>query len=268
MKKEKPSARSLAISIVIHVAVIVALGSIVWKYPLGQVMGIRQVRMQPERLHYIKLPTEPTQGSAGTPAKGGGTPAALKSPAQTPTAIPAPAPADTGRSEAAGGTGDGRGSGGGAATGVVPRQPDPRIALGTDPVARVPRTVTETVDSIVSVAIGIYNDSMAIVANQRKPGDWSVKGKDGQLWGWDQKGIRLGKFTIPNALLALLPLNGGSGVSPIEQRSLAYIRRDIMDNAQRSISEDEFRSAVKRIRERKERERRQNLVADQDGRTP
>jgi hypothetical protein len=267
VKIEKPSARSLAISIAIHVAVIFALGSIVWKYPLGQVMGIRQVRMQPERLHYIELPAEPTQGSTGGTPSQGGSPRALQAPSQTPTAVPTVVPPDTGGSQAAGATGDGRGAGGGAATGVVPRQPDPRIALSTDPVARVPRTVTEAVDSIVSVAIGIYNDSMAIAANQRKPGDWSVKGKDGKVWGWDQKGIRLGKVTIPNALLALLPLNGGSGVSPIEQRSLAYIRRDIMENAQRSISEDEFRQAVKRIRERKERERRQNLLAD-EGRTP
>lgn len=261
------SATSLAISIAIHVAVILALGSIVWTYPLGQMMGIRQERMRPERLHYIQVPAQPTQGSAGVPSKAGGSPGALRPPVETPTTVPPPAPADTGRSQAAGGTGDGRGSGGGAATGVVPRQPDPRIALTTDPVARVPRTVTETVDSIVTVAIGIYNDSMAIAGRQRKPGDWSVKGEDGKVWGWDNKGIRLGKFTIPNALLALLPLNGGSGVSPIEQRSFAYIRRDIMENAQRSISEDEFRAAVKRIRERKERERRQNLLAD-EGRTP
>jgi hypothetical protein len=50
-------------------------------------------------------------------------------------------------------------------------------------------------------------------------------------------------------------------MSPIEQRSLAYIRRDVLENAQRSINEDEFRAAVKRIRERKERERREGLLA-------
>ena len=267
MKLERPNARSLAISIVIHVAIIAALGSIVWKYPLGQVMGIRQERMRPERLHYIQLPAAPTQGSTSGPVKAGGSPGALKAPVETPTTVTPPTRSDSGRSEAAGGTGDGSGSGGGIATGIVPRQPDPRIALSTEPYARVPLTVAETVDSIGTVAIGIYNDSMAIAARQRKPGDWSVKGKDGKVWGWDDKGIRLGKFTIPNALLALLPLNGGSGVSPIEQRSLAYIRRDVLENGQRSISEDEFRSAVKRIRERKERERRQNLLAE-EGRTP
>ena len=253
---------SLAISIAIHIALIIALGTIVWRYPLGQMMGIRRMEMRPERLHYIQVAPQPTQGSTDRPSGQGGSPAPLRAPAQTPATTPPAVVPDSGRSEAAGGTGDGRGEGGGIATGVMPRQPDSRIALSTEPVARIPRTVSETVDSIVNVAIGIYNDSMAIVAGQRKPGDWTVKGKDGQVWGWDQAGIRLGKFTIPNALLALLPLNGG-GASPIEQRSLAYIRRDIMENAQRSISEDEFRAAVKRIRERKERERREQLIADE-----
>ena len=260
---DRPTARSVAISVAIHIAIIVALGSIVWKYPLGQVMGIRRPQMQPERLHYIQLPTQPTQGSSGSPAKTGGAPGALKAPVQTPTAVPVQPPADTGGSEAAGGTGDGKGSGGGIATGIVPRQPDARIDLTTDPVARVPLTVAEAVDSVISVAIGIYNDSMAIASKQRQPGDWSVKGKDGKVWGWDSQGIRLGRFTIPNALLALLPLNTGNPGLPIESRTLAYIQRDIRDNAQRSISEDEFRAAVKRIRERKERERRQNQLAEE-----
>ena len=53
-----------------------------------------------------------------------------------------------------------------------------------------------------------------------------------------------------------------SPVSPIEARTAMWIRRDIWDGAQRSISEDEFRDAVKRIRERKDRERRQKQLAD------
>jgi len=266
---KKPEGRrgtSLAISIVVHVVIGLALGTIVWRYPLGQVDG-RPPKVRAERLHYITLPTEPTESSGSGRATQGGSPAPLRPPVQAPAGVPTTAPVDSGRSEAAGGTGDGRGSGGGAATGVVPRQPDSRIALSTEPLTRIPLNMAETVDSIVSVAIGIYNDSMAMAAKQRQPGDWSVKGKDGNVWGWDNKGIRLGKFTIPNALLALLPLNAGGGVSPIEQRSLAYIRRDIMENAQRSISEDEFRAAVRRIRERKERERRENMIAE-EGRNP
>lgn len=254
---------SLAVSIAIHVAVVFGLINIVWYYPLGQIMGIRQPEdARPERIHYIALPSAPTENSGGRGAPvAGAAPAALRAPASVPAAA-GTIRVDSGTSRAAGGTGTGRDvAGSGAATGVVPRLPDPRIPLSGEPMARIPRSVAENVDSIVDLAIGVYNDSMAIAARQRKPGDWTVKGKNGETWGWDKGGIRLGKFTIPNALLALLPLNAGGGGSPIEARSVAYIRQDVMANAQRSVSEDEFRAAVKRIRERKERERRERLLA-------
>jgi len=41
-----------------------------------------------------------------------------------------------------------------------------------------------------------------------------------------------------------------------------------MENAQRQITEDEFRASVKRIRERKERERREKMLADSKGQRP
>lgn len=270
MKKpfQRRTLGSLAVSIAIHVAIIFALINIMWRYPLGQIMGIRQPEdTKTERLHYIKLPPQPTEhsGSRGDTtrarAAAPAAPAALRAPVTVPTGAPPVVPSDTMVSRAAGGTGTGVGVGGaGPATGITPQLPDPRIALSTGTMTRVPRTVAQDVDSIMDLAIGIYNDSMAIVAGQRKPGDWSVKGKDGKVWGWDKDGIRLGKFSIPNALLALLPLNTGGGGSPIEYRSLAYIRRDVQENAQRSISEDEFRAAVKRIRERKEREKREKAA--------
>jgi len=264
---KRRSAASLAASIAIHIAVIVALINIVFRYPLGQLMGISKPDMVPERIQFVRVPPQGTEnsGSRATrePPKRAASAAPLTAPVVAPTAIPAPAPVDSTPSQAAGGKGAGFGvSGSPLATGVEPRQPDDRIALESGRVARPSRTTAETVDSIVSLAIGIVRDSIAIASGQRKPGDWTVKGKDGQTWGWDQNGIRLGKFTIPAPLLALLPLNIGANMSPIEQRSTAWIRRDVLENAQRTISEDEFRAAVKRIRERKEREKRQKMVVE------
>lgn len=262
---ERKSPRWLALSIAVHVMLAVAFTQVVFRYSLGQLMGIPKPQVSQERLQYIAL-QQPTESSSGasptaTPATRAA-PTALQPPAAVPTTIAPPPPPDSSRSQAAGGTGTGLGvSGSGLATGLVPRLPDARIALSTGPVARTPRTVAEDVDSVIHLAIGIVKDSMAIAAGRRQPGDWSIKGKDGQVWGWDQDGIRLGKFSIPNALLALLPLNVSSPVGPIEARSLAYIRRDIIENAQRSITEDDFRASVKRIRERKEREKRQKLLA-------
>jgi hypothetical protein len=258
------SPRWLATSIAIHIVVVAALLQIVFRYPLGQLIGLTEPELK-ERIQYVKLPAQPTEHSGGglaaTPIKSAA-PAKLETPVVTPTKVPEAHPSDSSRAHAAGGTGSGFGvSGSGLATGIVPRLPDRRIALAPSVLTRTPRSLAEDVDSIVDLAIGIVRDSMAIAMGKRKPGDWTIKGKDGQTWGWDQSGIRLGKVTIPQALLALLPLNVGSGQSPIEARSAAFIRRDIMDNGQRAISEDEFRAAVKRIRERKEREKREKQVA-------
>ena len=259
----RKSGRWWAFSIAAHVLLIAALAQIVFKYPLGQLMGITPEEVKPERLQYIALPAAPTEnsGGGGAPSRRASAPAALEAPVAVPDAVPAPS-ADTTRAQAAGGTGTGVGvDGSGYATGLVPRAPDPRITLQPGGMVRTPRTVAEDVDSIVDLAIGIYVDSLATAAKQRKPGDWTIAGKDGDKWGVDQNNIYLGKYKIPSALLALLPLNKAGGGSPIEARSTAYIRRDIMENAQRSISEDEFRAAVKRIRERKEREKRERLLA-------
>ena len=255
---------SFAVSVAIHMLLAVVLGSIVFRYPLGQLVGIIEPDTPREQLRFVTLPPRPTEGSVdrpGTP-ESGTAPAALQAPALAPAEIPAPIALDSARSRAAGAEGEGSGvTGSGYATGLVPRLPDSRIALTPGAIIRTPRGVSEDVDSIVSLAVGIYMDSVAIAAGRRRPGDWTVEGKDGQKWGWDQAGIRLGKFTIPNALLALLPLNVGAGRSPIEVRSDNAIRRDVMENAQRSVSEDEFNAAVKRIRERKERERREKQLA-------
>ena len=269
MKPRNPfrtrGAGSLAASIGIHVVVVVLLGLIVFRYPLGQLVGIREPDRITERVQFVRVPPQPTANSGGghrTSIKDAA-PAPMQSPVTVPTEIEAPVAPDSARSRAAGGTGTGFGvSNSPYATGVEPRQPDRRIALETGQLEKTPHTVAQDVDSIVSVVVGIVNDSIAIANGQRKPGDWTFKGKDGKTWGWDQSGIRLGKFTIPQALLALLPLNASSPQSPIEARSAAYMHRDVLENAQRAISEDEFKAAIKRIRERKEREKRQKMIVE------
>lgn len=262
---QQRSRRWWIVSIAIHIVVIAILGQIAFTYPLGQLLGIPKPERVREKLQYITI-EKPATAHSGTPSttQRGGAPAALPTPSVTPTTLPPITPPDSAVARAAGATGTGfDADGSGLATGLVPRQPDSRIALTPDAIAHTPRSVAEDIDSIVSIAIGLVNDSIAVAARQRKPGDWTVKDKDGRVWGWDTQGnIRLGRFFIPGALLALLPLNMQSPVSPIEARTAMWIRRDIWDGAQRSISEDEFRDAVKRIRERKDRERRQKQLAD------
>lgn len=263
---DRRSPRWWAVSVAVHVALIAALAQIVFKYPLGQLVGISRRQVVPERIQYIHVAQPASESSGGgrteTPSASSA-PAPLQAPTEVPATIPEPPPTDSSRSQAAGGTGAGDGrDGAGPATGVAPQLPDSRLALAPRALGRVQRSTVQQVDSIVELVVGIVRDSIAIAEAERKPGDWTKTDKNGRVWGWDPQGnIRLGKFTIPGALLALLPLNMSGPISPIEQRSLAYIRRDIMENAQRSINEDEFRAAVKRIRERKERERREGQLA-------
>jgi len=206
--RKKERGGSLLLSIAIHIFIIIALGAITFRYPIGQLIGLPKDRDHaPERLQYIVLPRgEPLgNGSRSTstpPAKG--TPAPLQAPTVIPSVVP-PTPSDQATSGAvsgkAGGTG---GAPAGIATGVEPAPPDPRIPLEAVPFHPLPKTQAERVDSAVQAAFGIYFDSAQYAAEHpgRQPGDWTHTTADGQKWGWDPGGIRLGKFTIPNAILA------------------------------------------------------------------
>ncbi|MEP7348283.1 MAG: hypothetical protein ABI877_23660, partial [Gemmatimonadaceae bacterium] len=105
-----------------------------------------------------------------------------------------------------------------------------------------------------------FQDS--VVANTYSPnkyerGDWTVE-KNGRKYGIDKQFIRLGKFSIPTPLLALLPFNRvqANPIAAEEGRKQLVMRMDIMEHAQNAMNEEEFRRAVKAIRERKEREKR------------
>jgi hypothetical protein len=275
-KKREGRPRGLLLSIAIHVLVILALATITFRYPIGHLIGLNKERKQtPERIQYIALPKgEPVgNGSRTTPAPPAkSAPAPLRAPAEVPTALPpAPKSPDESQGAVSGKEGGSGGARAGVATGVEPALPDPRLPLTAVPFEPIPKTPAERVDSAVKAAFGVYYDSAKYAAEhpERAPGDWTKTTADGQKWGWDPTGIRLGKFTIPNALLAALPLDMiANGRSPVDQRAAAWMRADIMDHAQRSVSEDEFRAAVRRIRERKERERRERektVAADAKG---
>lgn len=264
MRRSRPerSRASLVISIAVHVVVITALAMMTFRYPIEAFFGLETVQhITPETLHYV-VNTPPVRagiagGKAGAPPKKG-TPAPLLAPRYIPSAIPQPpAPGTAGVATGKVG-GKGGGSPVGVATGVEPAPMDPR--LYAPPIfVPVPKTPAQRLDSAIKDAFGVYYDSVMVAEEhpERKPGDWTID-RDGQKWGWDQKGIHLGKFMIPNAVLAALPLkNVTNGSSPVEQREQAYIRRTVMEHAQEAVTEDAFRDAVRRIRERKERERKE-----------
>ncbi|HEY3133695.1 MAG TPA: hypothetical protein VGJ47_03620 [Gemmatimonadaceae bacterium] len=217
----------------------------------------RRPAVPQERVGFLKLarPGEkPTAGRAG----GNGRPVQSReihvvAPTTVPTRIPAPV-LSTVKPTEEGGTGPLVG-GGGPVRGVRPSYSDGRLWTPPSGVVSPPKTVAQTIDSLIADAIAPYNDSIAAAAKRRDPTDWTVE-KGGYKWGIDRKAIRLGPVSIPTALLAMLPLNLQGNPTTMERdRAFAAMNRDISWHAQQAINDADFMKAVRSIRERKERER-------------
>jgi hypothetical protein len=259
---------SVAASIAIHVAVGAFL---LWvlsiPYPLREILERTRPRVSPERISFIAIPNlgETTPGRSGgdglperptaqpTPAR------PLVAPSTTPSVVPAPptepAPEDIGGS----GPLVGRG---GPVRGIVPSYSDPRVWTDPNaPVLALPRSVSDQLDSMLVSGTQRVRDSIVLANAQRKPGDWTWT-KDGKKYGWDAMGIHLGGITIPREALllagALANVPAASNPSVADRaRAIRSMTQDINYNAPRAMNAEEFRTVVKRIRERKERERRE-----------
>lgn len=285
------SARATAISVVVHVFVVIGLLQALQS--TGAIQRIFVTRTfsfeQPrERLQYLTVtpprvkPVQPvveaprptvsrasvegaeragrTQGGATT-TEGPAIPTVpLVAPSTVPTGVPAPgAGFDVNVGTPATGP---LASGRGAVKGLQPGYVDPRLWPNAAAIEYAPKTDEQRLDSAVVSSIMRYRDS--VLANTYNPnkferGDWTYRTKDGKRYGIDQQFIRLGKFSIPTALLGLLPLNQMQG-NPVEnerQARLAAMRVDIMQGAQAAMNEEEFRQAVKKIRARKDKERKE-----------
>lgn len=221
-----------------------------------------------ERIGFVQLPKAvgaPVVGRSGgdgrpvspRPARGTPAPAA---PATVPETIapanPSAPPSDAGGSGPVVGTG-------GATQGIEPTYTDGRLWGRPTDRLTAPRTAKDRIDSVIADAFGAARDSIVAeqraLADARRPGDWTMNGPGGK-WGIDQQSIHLGKVSIPNAILALLSSNvqeklRGNPIQMSEDRRLAAVRADLLQHAQREQNEDMFRSAVKEIRARKDRER-------------
>jgi hypothetical protein len=255
---------SVAVSIAIHVIAIVGLAHVL-ALPSGFVRLFDRVRtdVPAERIGFVSLPSRP-DGSAGgriggddRPLRGERAQPTLRAPTSIPSSIAAPMTSIERQPEGGSGPLVGRG---GPTQGVRPAFRDPRLWRAPTEVVVAPKSVRETVESMIVADVGRLNDSLA--AAPRPPrwstGDWTVE-RNGQKYGIDQKFIRLGPVSIPTAVLAMLPLNVQQNPTAAERvRTLSYMNADISYHARRAVSEDEFRRAVRNLRERKQRERADN----------
>lgn len=268
MMRRRPSG-PLLFSLVTHVILGTLIINAAFHYDFSSLVGERPA--SPVQEHVTFIATAPAGGAAGgstlgAPARATIPLRGLVAPVRVPTAV-VPAPRAIGGTP--GGVEGGRGTGGGIgpATGIVPVDPDPRLA--TDPHAfyPLPKTHAQRTDSAVKATIYAFNDSVARAAANRgrDPGDWTFE-KGGQKWGVDGNRIYLGKFAIPSAVLAALPIRiqGNPGESIANRLSVAQ-RSDLLVHAASQAHDDEFKSAVQRIRARKDAERRERLGLAADG---
>jgi hypothetical protein len=257
------------VSIALHVVFAVAFWWAI-QVPMTLERWLRPSREEitQERLFYVPVaPSAPAPASRSpseersTPSPAGAPTAPvappLIAPREVPTGLPT-APAtppvtapSTPPGPLAGGTGPTRG--------IQPALVDPRIWVEDPKLIYAPKTAEERLDSALIATIKRKADSIAAntyTPNKFERGDWTVE-KNGGKYGIDPDYIRLGKFSIPTALLALLPFNrGGSPVDPQRDRNVAAMRADIAYHADVALKEQEFRAAVRAIRDRKERERK------------
>ena len=255
----------VVISIVFHVVAGIALLRVLLvPYPFTSLFSSKEKPVEPERISFLALPQASTTNS---PGKSGGngrtdtqakpeTPRPLVAPTEVPSTLPpitpaAPPPATEDENN---GPLIGRG---GATRGIRPSYTDPRIWVPAAPVVSAPKSAHERMDSVVTADIEHARDSAAAVAyspNKFERGDWTVE-KNGKKYGIDNQYIRLGKVSIPNVLLGLLPLNmQGNPVAAQRDRATESLRQEILYQSQRAMNEEQFRKAVKELRERKERE--------------
>jgi hypothetical protein len=263
------SQRPLAVSIAIHVILVFALVRfLISPSAFTMIFGrARSPEVPAERIGFLRLPksTGPAvQGRSG----GDNRPVSdaprrpLVAPSVVPSALPpTPAPTTT-PAEPESGSGPLVGSGG-PARGIRPTYTDPRVWAAPGDIVAAPKSAKEKLDSAIVSIIAPYNDSIAARAGGREPGDWTFE-KDGRKYGIDSKYIRLGKVSIPTAVLALLPINTTGNPTVNDRNRLQnQMRADIFWNAQRGMNEADFKKAVRSIRERKEREREAEKKARQ-----
>jgi hypothetical protein len=274
---ERPRGPATAVSIALHVLLLVFTGYAL-RVPeaLNRILSSQQqTSAAREQLRYVTVdsgprsPLTPIQSRrperAAAPAAEPAPP--LVAPREIPTELP-PLPADTAARSATRPLAGPLGGGAGPSRRALPTYSDPRVWVADPPLVYAPKTDEARLDSALAATLGRYRDSL--VANTYSPnkferGDWTVE-RDGQKWGIDQHAIRLGRLSIPTALLGLLPLNqwNANPIAVERDRAMMSMRSDILYHAQGAMNEEQFRKAVRAIRDRKERERR----AAQNPRSP
>lgn len=258
MKLRRPDG-SIVVSLAVHAVMILALGGVIVAPSTIRRIFPTVPREPVERITYARISPPPPAKPAAPARRGGdgrrGSAQTSAPPVVSPSVVPdvvsppsaTPVTTDEGSGPLIGG--------GGPRRGVQPRYGEPSVWLPVRP-APLPKTDVERLDSLILATVTTHADSMAVIARMRQPGDWTFE-RGGKKYGIGPGGpfgmaaLHLGGISIP------LPLSRLQAPAPVDERDRAFaaMRADLQRASQRAISEDEFRRAVQRIRERRERDR-------------
>jgi hypothetical protein len=120
---------------------------------------------------------------------------------------------------------------------------------------RLTRSHIELIDSAVTVIVQAYIDSVVAAPTpyDNTPPSWTTE-IGGRTFGIDSRNIYLGGLKIPTAILALLPIPQVSNVDLRAARRMADMREDLMIAAQRARTMEDFKKAIKVLREERARQ--------------
>jgi hypothetical protein len=274
LPKDPRDRKALIISVVLHTIVVIAVSSMAIVPILNLVRDARDV--VPERVTYLQQQTPPlpkvardTQPKPKSkqpqtapnrrqdqppepPATTAAPPVSVIPPTEVPATIAPP------RAAGGGDTTDRRIVGRDMLRGLSPGSKDPRLlglASGTAPDGPL-TPLRSGADSVTHVWIRQFWDSVgrAQKFGPSRPPSWTIGSGDKKV-GVDPMWIYFGKFKVPTALLALIPINVQGNPTVFERnRALASMQHEIEYQAMRSDNSKEFEDAVKELRARKEAE--------------
>ncbi len=156
-------------------------------------------------------------------------------------------------------------------TGGAPRSPAGRIGPGLasgrlwvrplplpprELARRLTRSHEQLLDSAVTAIVQRFLDSIAVEpgADHVKLPDWTTT-VGGSKFGLDSKNIYIAGLKIPAAVLVLLPIPSGSNEQHALDHNGQWIAEDLRRAASRAATLDEFKQAVRQLRERKDYEK-------------
>jgi len=273
--------RASLVALVIQLVVVVVLARMVVFPAAMDLFGGLSDLIREQRVTYV-VPAPVRAGTPGAAPRDGGdgrraseTPperVVEPEPITAPVDVPSGLPTRPGRAAPIGpGSGPVIG-GGGPLQGIQPGFTDPRLWPTPRPYDEprpFPMNRADSLEAVLHAFGERFVDSVSRAApTGRQPGDWTWE-RNGRKYGMDPQYIRLGKYSIPTALLALLPLNvPANGLEMERARRLSSMRSEIMEQAERRARDDDFYAAVRALRERKERERREAEAARRGSASP